>query len=304
MLRDFNSANLKEIIARIDYRWIITGMLFVGVNILCKIFRLEIIAEQFNYKVNFELVYKTQVISLILALLTPGRVGEVSKIYLLSENDKAKFPLVTSIMLFEILVDFFCVSFISLLFVTIVMKNLAIGIAISVLILIALMAATFIAKGSAYVQKMPEQIRDFFKYISSNKIKLSYKLHLTLPLTALAWILDGFFQYFILKAVSLDSDIIMLVALSAISSIVAIISILPLGFGVTDLSSLYLYKQFQGLNTESILFLVNSTRLFLVLTLFIMAIPFFRLLIKRDWGKINSPPAPLRPAGPAAAGTN
>jgi uncharacterized protein (TIRG00374 family) len=283
MLRDFNSANMGEILAHINYGWIFVAMVFAAVNILFKVFRLFVIAEQFNYKSPLELIYKTQVVSLIFALLTPGRVGEVSKLYLLSQKRKEKYPVVTSIMLYELLVDFFCISSISLLFVIFAMKNLIISLIIFIFIVFAVMSAAFIGKGSKYVTKLPESVQDFFKYISSNRIKLRYKWYYTLPLSGGAWVLDGFFQYYILKSVNIGSEVFMLVALSAISSIVAIISILPLGFGVTDLSSLYLYYRFQGLNKETILFLVNSSRLFLVLTLFLLAIPFFRLLIKRNW---------------------
>src|SRR4029078_4004736 len=77
ILRDFNSSNLKDIISKIDYAWIFVAMGFATVNIIFKAIRVKIISEQFNYKISFEIIYKTQVISLIFALLTPGRVGEV-----------------------------------------------------------------------------------------------------------------------------------------------------------------------------------------------------------------------------------
>jgi uncharacterized protein (TIRG00374 family) len=280
MVRDFRAENLKKLFSEINYSYIIFAMFFAGIVLMIKAIRLQILSEQFNLFIKFPLAYKTQVISIIYAILTPGRVGEVSKIFLLSENQSEKFSLVTSITLFEMFLDFLCILFISLIFSVFALKNILISLIISFIILIVFIIAFSIKKISSYKEKFPSPIKSFFINLELNEIKITHKLYLTIPFTISAWCLDGVFQYFILKAVKINSEVIMLVALSAISSIISIVSVLPLGFGVTDLSSLFLYKSFVGLEKEQIIYLINSTRFFLVITLLLMAIPYLKVMLK------------------------
>ena len=104
ILKDFNTSSFKSLLANINYVSIVYTLVFGIIIILIKVFRLKIISEQFNYPINLSLAYKSQVISILFAMVTPGRVGEISKLYLLAENNQEKFPVVTSIIIFEILV--------------------------------------------------------------------------------------------------------------------------------------------------------------------------------------------------------
>lgn len=280
ILKDFNSSNLKQLIKNINYFWVFITIITAVIISLIKVIRLKVICQQFNYNPDNKTVYKSQIISILLAFLTPGRVGEVSKVHLLSQGNKEFYKLTANIMFLEIINDFLCITLISLFFFYFVMNNILLAGVTFALLIIVLLIIGFIAKGNKLIEKLPDSVKEFFQYISNNNIKLFYKWYLIFPLTALAWLLDGFFQYFILKSVANNSNGFILAGISAISSIISVVSILPMGLGVNDLSSLFLYKTFLNLKTEYVLYLVNATRLFWVITLGVLALPFISTLNK------------------------
>jgi len=282
LLRDFNSTEFKNTISSVRFFPICLAISFCAFGVICKVYRLKFITEQFGLKVNLPLAYKSQTISLLLAMLTPARFGEISKLWLLAENDRSKYPLVANITLYEICIDFLCITFISLLFVILTLKNFFLAVMIILLLIFSGIIAFFLTKANKYKEFVPKKLKSFFTYLGENKIDFGYKFYLTFPLTFSAWFIDGIFQYYLLKAIGIEANILLLVAISAFLSVLSVISILPLGLGVTDLSSLFFYEKFIGLQNQQILYVINFSRILLVLTLMLMCLPFLKtIFLKR-----------------------
>lgn len=279
IIKDINSSKIKDIILNADIKFILLAILASAINILFKVYRLKIISYQFGLKISLWLAYKTQVASLLFAMLTPGRVGEVSKVYLLAENDKNKYSIITGIMFFEIIMDFICIIFISLIFSFFIMKSYILSLFSLILLIVGFVGLYMSIKSHKLLNFLPKKIKNIFGSINEIEVNLYYKWYLNLILTMGAWFLDGVFQFYLLKSISNENDILTLVSLSAMNSVISVLSILPLGLGVTDISSIFLYKKFAYLGNEQILFLVNSTRIFIIFTLILMAIPFIKTLL-------------------------
>lgn len=289
LLRDLNSSELKEILFSVNFFPILLAVFFCACGVIGKVYRLKIIAEQFGLKVNLSLAYKSQTVSLLLAMLTPARFGEISKLWLLAENDRSKYPLVANITLYEICIDFICISLISLIFVLLALKNFFLAGIIVLLLIFSGIVAFFLTKANKYKNLLPGKLQSFFVYLGENKIDFGYKFYLTFPLSFSAWFIDGIFQYYLLKAIGIESDILFLVAVSAFISVLSVVSILPLGLGVTDLSALFFYEKFIGLQNQQILYILNFSRILLVLTLILMCLPFLKIIFlkrKEMLGKI------------------
>ena len=111
LLRDgFNSQDFQGLIYSADYWLLGISTLTVAGGIFLKGLRLQIMVRPFQIEKTFWEASKIQLVSICLAMATPGRVGEFIKIYLLAKDDRSKMPVCTLICIFERLMDFLVLS--------------------------------------------------------------------------------------------------------------------------------------------------------------------------------------------------
>ncbi|MBC7475047.1 MAG: flippase-like domain-containing protein [Candidatus Sericytochromatia bacterium] len=273
----FNSNDLKVLIAKADYSFLFLSIIVTGLGLVLKGKRLQILANQFEIKNSLIESIRIQLISITFALITPGRAGEFTKVFLLAKDKKNLLPSSTMIAIFERLIDFLMLTFMSLLLcffslndpkLTILLAIAFIGFAGSILALFKI--ELFLDKLD---QHIPKKIKDFLHYFIEHKTKLLDKLMVVIVYTVVIWCFDGFFQWTILKSVGSENPIIMIIGINAIVSIMSILTILPMGLGTVDFSALFLYDTLLHVQKEKIVFLLGSARLVVILTLMLMLLP-------------------------------
>jgi len=275
----FDSKELKSLMLTANPIYIILGMLIVALGVVLKGKRLQILANQFDIKNTLLESIKIQCITIVFALITPGRAGEFTKIFLLAKDRKDLIPATTLICIFERLLDVLILVFMSLAlcffsFNDLKMIYLLIFSSFALLgMIICLLKIDLIIK--RFEKYLPAKIQNVLTDFSSNKEKLLKKTHIISAYSFVIWCLDGLFQYFLLMSVGTISILPIVIGINAIVSIMSILTILPMGLGTMDLSALFLYDKLLSLPKEKIVFLLASARLFGILTLLLMILPVF-----------------------------
>jgi uncharacterized protein (TIRG00374 family) len=281
----FNSAELKALILKADYSWIFFGVAVSAVIIVLKGMRLQIISKPFEINFGLAEFIKIQLISITFAIITPGRAGEFTKIYLLAKEKKEHLSAGTVICVFERLLDFLVLTLMSLLLCINTLKSEKITY-ILLFSAIAFLAFFYLLfKMEVVVEKMakilPEKIRNFLNYFVTHKSKLFGKLAHISVYTTVIWCLDGYFQWTLLRSIGSDNPLLIVIGINAIVSIMSILTVLPLGLGTMDFSALFLYSSILKLANEKIVFLLGAARIFSISTLLIMLMPM--LIFQKDF---------------------
>lgn len=284
---DFNSDNFKTLIGKASTLYLFLASFFVFLGIILKGHRLQIISKQFDITPSFFESIKIQVISITFAMITPGRAGEFTKIFLLTKEDKKKLPLGTVICIFERLIDviilslsgvFLCLFNFSDFRLTILLVLFALGILSSLFILFRL---DFILK--KLDKYIPEKIKDYINDFEKHKNKLSTKTPLIILYSIFIWYIDALFQWSLLKSVGETYSTLTVFGINGINAIMSILTILPMGLGTVDLSALYLYKTILNTPKEIIVFFLASSRFFGMGVLLLMILPI--IIMQKDFIK-------------------
>jgi uncharacterized protein (TIRG00374 family) len=280
----FSSAELKSLILKANFYYLFFSIIITALGIVLKGKRLQIMANPFE--INFKLLefIKIQLISITFAIITPGRAGEFTKIYLLAKEKKEHLSAGTVICVFERLLDFLVLTLMSLILCIFTLKSEKITI-IMLFAAFALSAFIFILfRMEVLMEKMtgilPAKVKEFLQYFVTHKDKLFAKLAHISVYTILIWCLDGYFQWTLLRSIGSENPLIIVIGINAIVSIMSILTILPLGLGTMDFSALFLYSTILKLANEKIVFLLGAARLFSISTLLIMLLPM--LIFQKD----------------------
>ncbi len=220
---------------------------------------------------------KIQTISIIFAMITPGRAGEFTKIFLLAKEKKELIASTTLVCIFERLVDVLILSFMSLALSLFALRDNK----IIYLVILATTAFTvslialfnieiFLKKISRF---LPSKVNSFLDNFVENKSKLLKKLPDISIYTTIIWCIDALFQCLILMSIGTIANFPIVVGINAIVALMSILTILPMGLGTMDISALFLYNKLIHISKEQIVFLLASARLFGISTLLIMILP-------------------------------
>lgn len=216
-----------------------------------------------------------QIVSISMGMFTPGRSGELIKIYLLANHQKSWIGGTTLLCLFERLLDLAVLTAFSLSLCVMVLTDQRITWALVVFGLILAVASMLLIRADRLLHLIPALHHympdDFATYRSA----LFDSAPLTLAYTALAWVMDGMLQWHILAATGFTYPLLIIIGINAIVTIMGILSILPIGLGTTDLSALFLYVSLLHVPHSAIVFLLWAGRLIglpVLLLLFILAL--------------------------------
>ncbi len=254
-----------SLFSKINLNFIVLAVFFILSSLILKTVRLRFIL---NKKIPISRLFGIQVIGISFASLTPFRIGEFSKVYLLV---KKGLPLkVTFIkVLFERILDLLLIGIVSLVFFLFVFKKFNIPL---IFLFLVILIAIFV-----FIYKK-------FKIVSSIKkvLKLKY-LCLLIIFTVVIWILETLFYQMSVLSLGKNINFFVLFGVVCIGTIMSILSILPSGLGTADFSILSLFLLF-GLTNEislSALLIIRILSIFIPLILAFAIIPFYNLSIKK-----------------------
>jgi len=275
---NFNSKEFVNLIIKSDKKYLILCVVVVFFEIFLKAIRLKEISKPFDINYSLLEFVKIQTISISFSLITPGRIGEFTKIYLLNEKYKDKLFVSTFICIFERFFDIFILCFFSLVLCLFILNNLFITFLVILLFSLMLLSLYLLYNIEKFQNKInkifPHKFHNILEIFILNKNKLVSKIFITVVITSLIWIINSYIQLLILNSLEIKKNLILLIGINAIVSIMSILTILPLGIGTMDVSALFLYKNIFSLKTEIILFILNASRTFSIIALLILFIPF------------------------------
>lgn len=291
---DFNSKELKSLIYTSDYKFIFLAILVSFILLIVKGFRLKSLANAFNMPINIFEATKIQAISIVFSLMTPGRAGEFTKIFMLAKDKKELIPEGTVICIFERLTDVLVLVLMSILLCFFTFNDPKI-VALLILALIGLLFSFGIVfRMDIVIDKLgkfiPQKIKSFLENFVTHKDKLKDKAFIIFLYSFLVWSIDGLFQWFLLESISSHNNIVLVIGINAIVAIMGILTILPLGLGTMDFSALFLYSKILSISNEKIVFLLGASRFFglsVLLAIFIPSILLSRGLKFTLKGKIE-----------------
>lgn len=274
---DFSSKELKSLIYTSDYKLILLSIIASFILLVIKGFRLKSLSNAFNIPINIVEATKIQAISIVFSLMTPGRAGEFTKIFMLAKDKKELIPEGTVICIFERLTDVLVLVLMSILLCFFTFNDPKI-VALLVIALVGLLFSfAIVFKMDLVIEKLgkfiPQKIKGFLENFVTHNDKLKSKAIPVFVYSFLVWSIDGLFQWFLLESIFSHNNPILVIGINAIVSIMGILTILPLGLGTMDFSALFLYSKILSISNEKIVFLLGASRFFSLSVLLVVFIP-------------------------------
>jgi len=256
---------LKEVLTGIDPIFFAALMIFFPMMMI-KTYRWLVLLKNFGVNIDFSNLFNLNLKGVLYGSITPGRLGEISKGYMLGKMKYSLSSSIVSAVLDRIVDIFFLLGFglfgffyfykefqIDVVLLVIVVGGIA---AVSALLLnrrVRLKITTFIRK------KIKDDDGDVIQ--SLKEIKKDKMLVLS-ALSILAWVLYFCEIFLFSESLSIDVDVIFLVSAISASTIISILPISILGMGTRDATLIFLFSM-KGIATEKTLALS-----FLILLMF------------------------------------
>lgn len=274
---DFNSNELKSLIFKADYKLLFASTIVSAILMIIKSFRLQSLAKAFEIPISLLESTKIQLISITFSIMTPGRVGEFTKIFLLAKDKKELIPAGTVICLFERLTDILVLVMMSLVLCLFTLNDPKI-LLLLILSMIGLISSFLLLFKMEFIlnkfsKLIPEKIAKLLNYFVIYKTQMGSKALAIFTYSFVVWSVDGFFQWLILNSVGAEYNLITVIGINAIVSIMSILTILPLGLGTMDFSALFLYEKILAIGHEKIVFLLVTARFFSIGVMLLMLLP-------------------------------
>ena len=253
-------SKVAELFLKINPLILLFALISFTVAILVKIARLVLIAGYYGHEISFKDSSVVQMVSVSFATLTPGRIGEGVKAVLLNQK-RISFTESVSITLFERLFDLLLLGIGAVIFSVLVLNSSKTTIIFAVVTAIFLVMILMLKEAEKIVRLPFLRNLKVAKYIA--RLKFDWKLSIfpILLVSILVWTFSAGLQYFTLAALDTEISFLLVFGIVCISTMVSIISILPDGIGVADLSIFFLYSII-GVPNEVITSLLIVYRLF------------------------------------------
>lgn len=247
-------STLTQTLENINFWLIPVSILIILASLLLKSIRLKILCNQPGSINSF---FQIQTLSIFFATITPGRSGELIKVYFLKQKG---FNALRSVGIFltERICDFIILGFVGLEFYAIyILKNPTVAKIILASAIFAYCVFFFLRKIVKF-----EKIKLFSGYLfPDNKSIL-----IVFILSTIIWILEGFSFMIVLLMLGKNISFFVAIGIMSISAISSIFTVLPLGIGPVDLSAGYLLST-QGIQSTTIVAFLILLRVIVVLTL-------------------------------------
>lgn len=271
-----NSTEFQTLIVQADKSTLLGASLLVALGLGLKAWRLQYLVHPFGISLTLLHAFKIQVISISLAMLTPGRAGEFSKVYFLDQGQK-RLGLCLMLCIFERLFDFLVLVFLALLFSFYYVADIRLFYALAGFGICLLIGFGVMLKPDWFLQRflhlLPPKLQSTLSDFQSHQSLLMKQTPVMVIMTLITWVLDALFHWLIFYSVGHALAWVSLIGLNAIMALASIVTILPVGLGSQDLSALFLYPQIFGLSKEVVLFELMASRVLGLGVLFLFFIP-------------------------------
>ncbi len=250
--QDFEAETFRHLMAQAQYLWLGAALLTALLGLLLKAWRLQVLGRDFGLSHGVRACFRIQVISISLGMVTPGRAGELSKVFLLAQGQQTDRKTALWILLIERLGDMAVLAGLSFAYLIDAFPETRLALAG----LGGLGALTGVALYVVW-QHTPLKQHPWLRALHALTPRSLMAMG---GLTLFAWGLDGLFQWCILASIHQHLPLLMGIGLNAVVAIAGIFSLLPIGLGTVDLSALMLYAHSAGLEATVIVFLLGAGR--------------------------------------------
>ncbi len=256
---------IGDLFSQANIAWLVAGLVFYSLSIYFKIIRFGAVLNYYGFKLSFKNTAFIQMVGIAIAMMTPGRLGEASKIYLLHQKN---IPAITgtTLTIFERVFDFLFLSLAGIFFVLQFMagSNLIWGF---IFLLIVMAGLLVLLRNLHWLRRfVPRRFKNLYEKFASLKFTGNRKYLLTtIAYTVLTWFTQSLLSWCVLKGLGFDVSPLAVLGIEAIGTLAAILSFLPLGIGAMDLSMIFLYSLLNISNeVATVVVLVARTIGFLV----------------------------------------
>lgn len=262
LAKDFRGTDFVRLLHQADWGLLGLAVLPGLAGLLLKGVRLCWIGESFGFRFGLLAGLKYQVIAISLATLTPGRAGEFSKVFLLARRQKDQLATATLAVLLERVFDLMALGLLALSFCLISLHNTGLSLAlVAMMILLLSLGFGLLWVASRDLSRLERLLPARLHFLIGEMpgVRLGGLL-LPALLTLLIWCLDGLVQWLILLAAGFHVPLLPVLGINSLVAIASVLSLLPVGLGTVELSSLVLYGSSLHIPQAGVLFLVAAAR--------------------------------------------
>jgi uncharacterized protein (TIRG00374 family) len=244
IFKRFDFSRFLKILSDADLIYFIYALLFVPIILLIRGLKWKLLLNNVNINIDFKTSFKSVVGGLAIGIITPGRVGEVSRSVFIKTNKKIE---ISGLVLVDRVIDLFAILLFSLygVYTIISIKSLSIFTTLIVffifLFLFSKKIRRFISSiGKDHKSKFIKKINQFLNLYGNVEKKT---IICVIFLSLFMYLLTFFQFYFLVKAFS---DIELLVALKT-SPLIQFMSVIPItlfGLGLREGTAIYLLKPY------------------------------------------------------------
>lgn len=262
LAKDFRGADFQRVLARADLGILFLAMLPGLTALLLKGVRLCWLAGGLGFKLSLWQGIKYQVIAISLAMLTPGRAGEFSKVLLLARRDSSRMGAGALTVLLERIQDLIVLGLLALMFCLLHLHSNSLSLALLAMVVVLIgLGAGLLRLASRDASRLhhliPERLRGLMGEIPSLQKR---RLLMQTLLTGLIWCIEGLGQWLILCSAGFDVPLLPVLGISALVAIASVLSLLPVGLGTVELSSMVLYGGSLQIPQAGVLYMVAASR--------------------------------------------
>jgi len=250
--------------------WLGIGLAVYGLSVWFKVERFRLVTGHFGHRLSLADSGFIQMIGTALALLTPGRIGEATKIYFLHRQHVPAWR-GTALVLFERLFDFLVLAGAGLVFSLMAYPQPALIIALGCVVVLVGLAILFFQQLYRLERLIPKKFHRLLETIRELEVTRRRALSRIVLITIVCWGLEGLFHWFTFLAIGVPVSVWAATGILAVSTLAGILSFLPSGFGAFELSAIFLYG-LVGVSAEAAALVVAVTRLLGIVTPCLVAI--------------------------------
>jgi uncharacterized membrane protein YbhN (UPF0104 family) len=231
--KDIDFLLFKENFSRVHPLYLFAALLLAFFGFFLKIFRLYLLIPRKAVKISLLEVISIQSMAIFLAMITPLRAGEFTKIYFFNKKGLSIADS-TSLPFIERLTDVFVLLIFSLIFIFNFNFNFYLGLGMGFLLL----AGVLIFFNLGLILPL---LKSKFKFLKNLHVKLSFLGALgLLLLTFVIWAIEAMIISILLQNFGIGISLFYLLGLVGIATFATIFSILPSGLGTMDFSFSFL----------------------------------------------------------------
>lgn len=264
LLSRLDLGQVYDQILRANKLFLIAGISMFVFALVIKIAKFMLISRYYDCPLTFKQATLVELVGISLATLTPGRVGEGSKVILMKKQLGMPVSGSFGIVVLERLFDIIILSAGAFILSFYMVKNITILTGLLFLFFVVFLLV-FLKSPDLFHDRVPQKYR---KYLAVGIKNDKAKLLVIFVSTAVVWAFDAAFQWFLLRSFNTQLSFYVIYGIVCISTIAVFLSVMPAGIGTVDLSYLLLYTMV-GVPMEIAASVLLIYRFFSILLLFL-----------------------------------